>query len=167
LPAAKWLTSTDKLLALVLDETPWEQKVMNYTVALSGGAADQEVVEESTEERILKRCQYELDRPYIPWFPITMDTIKEGHAKRSPGIFYGLEFPWNEAMLAEFGHKWLTQAMHTAGTLPKNNWVTKLTIEQNIKVTGGNNGGKFFFEVRYAKKSSDLHTPCLQKCRLS
>eukprot|EP00421_Protoceratium_reticulatum_P059210 CAMPEP_0168504022 /NCGR_PEP_ID=MMETSP0228-20121227/76156_1 /TAXON_ID=133427 /ORGANISM="Protoceratium reticulatum, Strain CCCM 535 (=CCMP 1889)" /LENGTH=488 /DNA_ID=CAMNT_0008521095 /DNA_START=48 /DNA_END=1515 /DNA_ORIENTATION=- len=92
-----------------------------------------------------------------------MDTIKQGHGRRAPGMLYGLEFPWNEELLGEFGAKWLTTAFHTAGTLPKDNWITKIIFQNEIKVTAGNNAGKFLFEVRYAKQSAHLHTKLFAK----
>ena len=46
-----------------------------------------------------------------------------GQRQNAPltGMIYGLQFPWTEEMLLspKFGAEWLTQAMHVAGTLPK------------------------------------------------
>lgn len=104
-----------------------------------------------------ERCQRELQKDPIPWQRITNDTVNEGHTKRAPGLFYGLEFPWTAALLLEFGPQWLTKAMHKAGSLSEGNEVTHIDIEDKIKITTGNNGGKFFFEVKYAKEEPGLH----------
>lgn len=157
-----WLTPADELLTLVTENAPWEHTVIKYQCA-KGDDNSAEVVEAPPEERIAARCKYELERPVIGWFPVSMDTVKEGHAKRAPGSFYGLEFPWNEEMLDEFGPKWMTQAFHAAGTLPNTNYITKIIRQNKIKVTGGNNAGKFLFEVRYAKQGQGLHTHLFAK----
>mmetsp|Transcript_50400 Transcript_50400/g.90498 ORF Transcript_50400/g.90498 Transcript_50400/m.90498 type:complete len:452 (-) Transcript_50400:147-1502(-) len=47
--------------------------------------------------------------------------------------------------------------------MDKDNRVTKIILEKKIKVTTGNNGGKFLFEVRYAKPDPDLHTKLFAK----
>jgi len=114
-------------------------------------------------ERIAARCEAELAKKQVPWTYISIETVTNGHMKKAPGMFYGLEFPWTEELLAEFGPAWLTKAFHTAGTLPTDNKVTKIILEQKIKVTTGNNGGKFLFEVEYEKPSADLHTQLFAK----
>merc|ERR1719323_1394314 len=78
-------------------------------------------------------------------------------------MIYGLDFPWSEATLSEMGPDWLTQAMHTVGSLPEDNKVTKIILESKIKVTTGNNGGKFLFEVEYEKEDPSLHTKLFAK----
>mmetsp|Transcript_46658 Transcript_46658/g.137858 ORF Transcript_46658/g.137858 Transcript_46658/m.137858 type:complete len:614 (+) Transcript_46658:87-1928(+) len=113
--------------------------------------------------RIEARCKAELAKTQVPWTYISIETVTNGHMKRAPGMLYGIEFPWNEETLAEFGPAWLTRAFHKAGTLPCDNKVTKIILEQKIKVTTGNNGGKFLFEVEYEKASPDLHTKLFAK----
>lgn len=112
---------------------------------------------------IKDRCEKELAKPPYEWQRIDMNLVMNNHEKKAPGAIYGLEFPWNEATLAEMGPEWLTKAFHTAGTMDKDNRVTKIILEKKIKVTTGNNGGKFLFEVRYAKPDPDLHTKLFAK----
>ena len=53
----------------------------------------------------------------------TGSTGRKPHLRK--GMIYGLQFPWTEEMLLspKFGAEWLTQAMHVAGTLPKEGWL--------------------------------------------
>merc|ERR1719399_1850421 len=74
-----------------------------------------------------------------------------------------MEFPWNEATLEEFGPEWLTKAFHKVGSMKEDNTVTKIIFEKKIKVTTGNNGGKFLFEVEYEKPDPNLHTKLFAK----
>ncbi|CAE7342362.1 unnamed protein product [Symbiodinium microadriaticum] len=53
-----------------------------------------------------------------------------------------------------------------AGSLEKSNRVTQLRVE-NIKVTAGNNAGKFLFNVRYANERPGLHTKLFAKVPIS
>jgi len=114
-------------------------------------------------ERIKARCVAELAKKQVPWTPITMETVTNGHMKTAPGMFYGMDFPWSEELLGQYGPVWLTKAFQKAGTLPTDNKVTNIIMEQKIKVTTGNNGGKFLFEVEYEKPSPDLHTKLFAK----
>ena len=41
--------------------------------------------------------------------------------------------------------------------------MTKIVLENKIKITTGNNGGKFLFEVEYEKKDPNLHTKLFAK----
>lgn len=54
------------------------------------------------------------------WGSTGLSTAPKTHL-RPKGMIYGLQFPWTEDMLlsSKFGAEWLTQAMHVAGTLPK------------------------------------------------
>mmetsp|Transcript_15586 Transcript_15586/g.33074 ORF Transcript_15586/g.33074 Transcript_15586/m.33074 type:complete len:631 (-) Transcript_15586:164-2056(-) len=112
---------------------------------------------------IKERCEKELAKPPYQWQWITADLVTNNHMKKAPGVMYGMEFPWNEETLTEFGPEWLTKAMHKAGTISEDNKVTKIILEQKIKVTTGNNGGKFLFEVEWEKPSPDLHTKLFAK----
>merc|ERR1712032_595992 len=78
------------------------------------------------------------------------------------GLF-GIEFPWTDEMLGKWGAEWLTTAFHAAGTMDKSNWVKRLVIDKKTECTTGNNGGKFFFDVMYAKKDPSLHTRLFAK----
>eukprot|EP00933_Yihiella_yeosuensis_P075883 TRINITY_DN8543_c0_g1_i1.p1 TRINITY_DN8543_c0_g1~~TRINITY_DN8543_c0_g1_i1.p1 ORF type:complete len:626 (+),score=125.16 TRINITY_DN8543_c0_g1_i1:98-1975(+) len=115
--------------------------------------------------RIEQRCRRELKKQVPAWKTITVEQVTENHTKQSPGMLYGMVFPWTEEMLhsSQFGPAWLTKAMHAAGTLPKSNRVTKLIAEKKTKITTGNNGGKFLFEVEYLNPSQDLHTQLFAK----
>eukprot|EP00413_Alexandrium_margalefii_P009225 CAMPEP_0204533570 /NCGR_PEP_ID=MMETSP0661-20131031/12360_1 /ASSEMBLY_ACC=CAM_ASM_000606 /TAXON_ID=109239 /ORGANISM="Alexandrium margalefi, Strain AMGDE01CS-322" /LENGTH=640 /DNA_ID=CAMNT_0051539927 /DNA_START=66 /DNA_END=1988 /DNA_ORIENTATION=- len=118
---------------------------------------------EPGDDRKLARCQRELERPPVFWQRIDQTLVEQNHMRKAPGMIYGLEFPWNEATLEEMGPEWLTTAMHTVGSLPEDNKVTKIILEQKIKVTTGNNGGKFLFEVEYEKEDPTLHTKLFAK----
>lgn len=110
-----------------------------------------------------ERCAAELAKPTAFWMPVTLDQVTNNHDRRAPGMIYGLEFPWSEELLKEFGPKWLTDAFRAAGTLDKNNKVTQVIMEKRIKITAGNNAGKFLFEVKYAKNLQHLHTKLFAK----
>jgi len=116
------------------------------------------------EFRLRRRCKGEMKRQVPEWKSITVEQVMTNHTKMAPGMFYGLNFPWTEEMLlsAKFGADWLTQAMHVAGTLPSDNKVIKVSADP-FKITTGNNGGKFLFEVEYLHSSPDLHTRLFAK----
>lgn len=109
------------------------------------------------------RCKAELARPPIAWSTITNDDVTAGHNRVAKGMFYDLDFPWSEETLIEFGPSWLTKAFHKAGTLEPDNKVTSIIPEKKVKVTTGNNGGKFLFEVNYKMKTPGLHTKLFAK----
>lgn len=115
----------------------------------------------SPAEQRVQRCALELRRKTPVWSPVTADTVKNGHQKEARGMFYDLLFPWSEETLAQFGANWLTTAFRAAGTLPADNRVTEIVIGK--RVTAGNNGGKFFFDVKYKRPSLDLHTKLFAK----
>lgn len=110
---------------------------------------------------ISARCEREIARPKIVWRNIDIEWVYANYAQRCPGMFYGLEFPWNEEMLLEFGPKWLTKAFQTAGTLDASNSVTEITHVKRHAF--GNNGGKTLFEVKYKNPSPGLHTKLFAK----
>ncbi|CAK9109013.1 Uncharacterized protein SCF082_LOCUS50671 [Durusdinium trenchii] len=116
------------------------------------------------EWRIHRRCKRERQRDVPEWKPISIEQVMNNHTRVAPGMFYGLHFPWSEEMLlsSKFGAEWLTQAMHVAGTLPMDNKVMKVSADP-FKITTGNNGGKFLFEVEYLHSSPDLHTRLFAK----
>lgn len=49
-----------------------------------------------------------------------------------PGEFWGLPFPFTPQMLQDMGPAWLTEAMQTYGSLPKDNSVTKF-VDMDVK----------------------------------
>lgn len=126
-------------------------------------AATRAALEKQEGARKEARCRQDMARDPVYWTPVGMEVVTANHTKRSPGMVYGLEFPWNEATLAEMGPQWLTIAFQRAGTLEMDNAVTAVILEQKIKVTGGNNGGKFLFEVKYQKQTPGLHTKLFAK----
>eukprot|EP00933_Yihiella_yeosuensis_P019283 TRINITY_DN15644_c0_g1_i1.p1 TRINITY_DN15644_c0_g1~~TRINITY_DN15644_c0_g1_i1.p1 ORF type:complete len:620 (-),score=124.09 TRINITY_DN15644_c0_g1_i1:65-1924(-) len=109
------------------------------------------------------RCEAERQKAPILWTPISFEVVTANHTKRSAGLCYGIEFPWTAQMLEQFGPGWLTQAFHRAGTLEETNRVTKVMIDESIKITAGNNAGKFVFDVRYEKERPELHTKLFAK----
>lgn len=114
-------------------------------------------------EACRERCAKELAKEVPPWNYITATTVTTNHMKVAPGMLYGIEFPWNEELLIQMGPGWLTNAFHTAGTLAKDNEVTRIIPERRVKVTTGNNGGKFLFEVRYKRHDEGLHRKLFAK----
>lgn len=118
---------------------------------------------QSAEERLKVRCAKEAARKLPHWVPIGMEQVTANSGTVSKGMFYGIEFPWSEQLLVQFGPRWLTKAFHIAGTLEKSNSVTKIILERKIKVTAGNNAGKFLFEVEYAMEDANLHTKLFAK----
>lgn len=115
-------------------------------------------------EQIMKRCAAEQEKEYIWWTPIDNDLVLRMSEKRGKGMLYDLEFPWSAQELEKMGAAWLTKAFHAAGTLGKDNRVTKVTVDKKINVNHGNNGGKFLFTVEYAKSVGlNLHTKLFAK----
>mmetsp|Transcript_32805 Transcript_32805/g.52327 ORF Transcript_32805/g.52327 Transcript_32805/m.52327 type:complete len:625 (-) Transcript_32805:164-2038(-) len=112
---------------------------------------------------IAARCAKELAKPALEWKTITIAVVTENHEKVAKGMAYGMDFPWNEDTLEKMGPAWLTKAFHTVGSMPKDNKVTKIILEKKIKITTGNNGGKFLFEVEYEKPDANLHTKLFAK----
>ncbi|CAE7826442.1 unnamed protein product, partial [Symbiodinium necroappetens] len=107
----------------------------------------------------------ELKKKVPAWKTITNETVTENHSKTRKGMLYGITFPWTEDMLhsEEWGAEWLTKAMHAAGTLPQENRVTKVIPDKRYRITTGNNGGKFLFEVEYEIPDDCLHTKLFAK----
>jgi len=146
-------------------EAPSREEVeqVEEEVSPEAAAADAAEAEAMALERIRARCAWELARAPLMWSNIDVDTVVKNQARKTPGLLYGLEFPWTETMLLLWGPEWLTKAFHAAGTLDPANKVTKIIPEKKTKVTTGNNGGKFLFEVVYANKDASLHTKLFAK----
>mmetsp|Transcript_12955 Transcript_12955/g.40419 ORF Transcript_12955/g.40419 Transcript_12955/m.40419 type:complete len:662 (+) Transcript_12955:133-2118(+) len=126
-------------------------------------ALDKAALDKLAVEQREARCSAELAKPATIWTPITLDTVNKNHDKKAPGMIYGLEFPWSEELLRDYGAKWLTDAFRAAGTLDGGNKVMQVMLEKRIKITAGNNAGKFLFEVKYAKSQPNLHTKLFAK----
>lgn len=153
----------------VLPWEPFEDPAVSWA-KLHGGPVG--VVEEERPEgvaeadwRIQQRCKRELKKKVPAWKTITNETVTENHSKTRKGMLYGITFPWTEDMLhsEEWGAEWLTKAMHAAGTLPQENRVTKVIPDKRYRITTGNNGGKFLFEVEYEIPDDCLHTKLFAK----
>eukprot|EP00966_Prymnesium_polylepis_P058614 1357492-Prymnesium_polylepis.1 len=58
-----------------------------------------------------------------PWVQLSREALQEKTLLTRPGEWYGLPFPTTLAEITDerFGAPWLTEAMHTAGTLPHDN----------------------------------------------
>mmetsp|Transcript_20043 Transcript_20043/g.37693 ORF Transcript_20043/g.37693 Transcript_20043/m.37693 type:complete len:356 (+) Transcript_20043:50-1117(+) len=148
---------------------PFEDPAVSWA-KLNGGSLAAAVEERpegmsDADWRIQQRCKKELKRKVPAWKTITNETVTENHEKVKKGMIYGVTFPWTEDMLhsSEWGAEWLTKAMHAAGTLPAENSVTKVIPDKKYKITTGNNGGKFLFEVEYAIPDDSLHTKLFAK----
>lgn len=133
-----------------------------------GGALEDEEKPDGMSEaqwRIHLRCKKELKKKVPAWKTITNDTVTNNHMKVKKGMLYGITFPWTEAMMHsdEWGPEWLTKAFHIAGTIPLDNKVAKIKNQGDYKITTGNNGGKFLFEVEYEKPDDSLHTKLFVK----
>jgi len=109
------------------------------------------------------RCEKELKKEIPAWVRISHQQVNDNHMKKAKGMLYGIEFPWSEQMVVQMGPAWLTKALQTAGTLEQDNAVVEIITEKKIKVTTGNNGGKFLFEVRYKRQTEGLHTKLFAK----
>lgn len=159
-PEVGWISIKlpNKDLAVKTDNDPREGEADDVEQIEPNRETSQEV-----KDMIKARCEKELAKPPYTWQWIDQNLVMNNAGRKAKGAIYGLEFPWNEETLKEFGPAWLTKAFHTAGTMPQDNKVTKVILEKKIKVTTGNNGGKFLFEVSYAKPSADLHTKLFAK----
>lgn len=95
--------------------------------------------------------------------------LAEAFKINSPGDIYGLPFPQTAAQMtsADFGADWFTKAFHAAGTLPKDNKVTKLIRAQELSIDGyqkdGGSAMKCRITVEYEKPSPELHTELFAK----
>mmetsp|Transcript_1308 Transcript_1308/g.3794 ORF Transcript_1308/g.3794 Transcript_1308/m.3794 type:complete len:691 (+) Transcript_1308:59-2131(+) len=90
--------------------------------------------------------------------------FKESCAQRLPGSLYGLPLPRTpEEMGSEefFGAKWLTEAFHKAGTLPKSNAIKR--VVDGRRFVGGGSGPKVLFHVEYERPDESLDTALFGK----
>jgi len=139
-------------------------KLKDKDLLIQTDSAGSEPVDTSdVKAMIAARCEKELKKPALQWKWITNDTVTENHEKVAKGMAYGMEFPWSEDTLEKMGPAWLTKAFHKVGSMPKDNKVTKIILRNKIKITTGNNGGKFLFEVEYEKEDPNLHTKLFAK----
>lgn len=106
------------------------------------------------------RCAKDLAKNPVSWKPVGMDVL-ENHTKKSPGIFYKIEFPWDEETLKAMGAAWCTKAFHTAETIPKSIKVAKV---KDVKTyIGGGACAKLTFDVEYQGTWDGLHTKLFAK----
>mmetsp|Transcript_126225 Transcript_126225/g.247468 ORF Transcript_126225/g.247468 Transcript_126225/m.247468 type:complete len:543 (-) Transcript_126225:66-1694(-) len=136
---------------------------MDQAVEVGDVVAERITMDYQKSAACQQRCEKELARQVPAWKMVTIPQVMENHAKVAPGMFYGLEFPWTEQRLIDMGPAWLTKAFRAAGTLDDDNEVVSIIPEQKVKVTTGNNGGKFLFEVRYMRGAQGLHTKLFAK----
>eukprot|EP00747_Dinoflagellata_sp_TGD_P098444 gnl/TRDRNA2_/TRDRNA2_167454_c0_seq1.p1 gnl/TRDRNA2_/TRDRNA2_167454_c0~~gnl/TRDRNA2_/TRDRNA2_167454_c0_seq1.p1 ORF type:complete len:691 (+),score=142.20 gnl/TRDRNA2_/TRDRNA2_167454_c0_seq1:207-2075(+) len=178
-PLKKWpeMSMTERQILVIntakknLKLRQWKGEEFWYAAKLDAGLLEQEEVEidwaerrelqaevkRLTRQNIASRCRVEVMRSPFQWKSIVQDQVVQGWQEVEAGMFYGIEFPLNAEMLLEWGPKWLTRAFHAANTLPKTNKVTRITMEKKRKITTGNNGNKFLFEVEYLDDTPDLH----------
>mmetsp|Transcript_35483 Transcript_35483/g.81203 ORF Transcript_35483/g.81203 Transcript_35483/m.81203 type:complete len:1148 (-) Transcript_35483:189-3632(-) len=111
-------------------------------------------------EAVLLRHEVEKSRKFDEWKRVELEQLQASHQKLSPGLLYGIDFPFSQKALEEMGPTFLTKAFHVAGTLPKDNAVAKI---MNIKeFIGGGACFKMMFDVEYAKEC-DLPTELFAK----
>lgn len=92
----------------------------------------------------------------------TPKKLREAVSKRLVGDMYGLPFPHTpEDLSANFGADWLSKALHAAGTLPKDNKVTRFFDCKRFE--GGGSGPKCVFKVEYEKPDDALDTTLFVK----
>jgi len=114
------------------------------------------------------RNLYEMSMAH-PFIPTPSKKLKEVSKLVEPGAFFGIDFPFTTELLqsAQFGAAWLTKAMHVAGTLPKDNMITKLCRCEQLPTGGGDcaggAGNKAFLTVEYLKPDPELHTELFAK----
>ncbi|CAJ1362070.1 unnamed protein product [Effrenium voratum] len=93
--------------------------------------------------------------------------MAEMSLKNLPGHFSGMKFPHTAEQLKSFGPSWYTDAFHKFGTLPADNYVTKVVSVEQLPHTGfdaaGGAGHKALIELEYAKKDPNLHTKLFAK----
>jgi len=122
-----------------------------------------EEIKESVLRRKEERCMKEHKRRVKAWEMIDIETVTANCLKKSKGMIYGIEFPWDENMLHKWGAEWLEKALIAAGTLDDDNGIKKLSMEKKTKITTGNNGGKFIMLVKYKRPQAELHTKLFAK----
>jgi hypothetical protein len=91
--------------------------------------------------------------------PTGMKEFKAVVEESRPGEYWGIKFPCSPAALKEAGPAWLTEAMHTAGTLSPDNAVTEfvefeakaedVTIQDAENAKWGGAGCKVLLKVKY------------------
>lgn len=95
--------------------------------------------------------------------------VKELLQQTSAGDCFGLPIPRTADQMQsdDFGAEWLTKAMHAAGTLPKDNQVTRVLRVAELNCTGASKEGgaamKAFIDVEYLKPDVELHTELFAK----
>jgi len=97
--------------------------------------------------------------------PKNMKDFKAVVNNSEPGEYWGIEFPYSPQMLRDMGPEWLTKAMHLAGTLPKDNAVTKfvsfdvkaedVTKQDAENAKWGGAGIKILLQVEYKSGPGD------------
>lgn len=163
-PPTGWVSTTFRDKAILSKIVPKVETVAPAPIPEKAKPAVPRMSQDyQRSEECMKRCQAEIKRKVKAWETISITQVMENHDKKAQGMFYDMIFPWSEKLLIQMGPTWLTKAFHAAGTLSKSNSVTKIIPEKKVKVTTGNNGGKFLFEVEYAVQEEGLHTKLFAK----
>lgn len=104
-----------------------------------------------------------------PFKKLPPKKLREAFKTNPPGDIYGLPFPQTAQQMTEdpFGADWFTKAFHAAGTLPKDNKISKLVSVKELSIDGfAKDGGaamKCRIKVEYEKPSPELHTDLFAK----
>lgn len=100
-------------------------------------------------------------KPLPPYIKLKPGEVKKLAVDAIPGEMYGLIVPPTLADLYKYGEEWLTKAFHAAGTMPKDNRITKIVEFKRLPMSGqdaaGGSGPKAFLTVEYEKEDPELH----------
>lgn len=115
-------------------------------------------LDEAEEERAAEEGP---PRTYPEWREVPkkewggLPELKAVVNENRPGDYFGITFPHSEAQLKEWGPEWLTRAFHAAGTLPRENRVTRIVDSREF--VGGGAGLKCIMNVEYESDAPYLH----------
>lgn len=102
-----------------------------------------------------------------PFKRLSHKEMQEMSLKNLPGHFSAMKFPHTAEQLRSFGPSWYTDAFHKFGTLPADNYVTKVVHVEQLPHSGfdaaGGAGHKAFIDLQYAKPDPNLHTQLFAK----
>mmetsp|Transcript_26007 Transcript_26007/g.55016 ORF Transcript_26007/g.55016 Transcript_26007/m.55016 type:complete len:680 (-) Transcript_26007:29-2068(-) len=146
--------------------TPGDLDLSSFGLVISEEAPILKNVKNMTDEEFSK-----VPRPVNPRPRFSKKKWHEAVVKSLPGVHYGLVFPFDPAGIEKAGHKFLTEAFHAAGTLPKSNSVTSMKlIPLSLDPTEGEAMGgssiKVKLEVTYKREVEGLHNRLFVKIPL-
>lgn len=119
---------------------------------------------EADKKMIEERCQKEWARTGLAqWSGVSMEQFQANYMKEEKGMRYGMNFPHTPELLtsSKYGAAWMTKAFHAAGTIPKDNKVSKIIGTKPL--TGGGACLKALIEIQYAKPDPNLATKLFMK----